>query len=107
MHKLLGTMFGTGQNRELCINCWDKEFRTSLKMCLLTFSWNKTFYNLEQFYCRSGMEKFNCLFTRPFEKSIMQAASRVFVQPDPMKHFGVMAHELSKIAKINLVHSVT
>ena len=28
-------------------------------------------------------------------------------QPDPMKHFGVMAIELAKIAKINHVRSVT
>ena len=28
-------------------------------------------------------------------------------QPDPMKHFGVMALELAKIAKINSVRSVT
>jgi len=28
-------------------------------------------------------------------------------QPDPMKHFGVMALELAQIAKINLVCSVT
>jgi len=28
-------------------------------------------------------------------------------QPDPMKHFGVMALEVAKIAKINLARSVT
>jgi len=29
------------------------------------------------------------------------------VQPDPMKHFAVMALELAKFAKINRVRSVT
>ena len=37
----------------------------------------------------------------------MQMRCKFDSQPDPMKHFGVMALELSKMAKINLVRSVT
>ena len=50
----------------------------------------------------------SCIIIKLCENVWWQYISAKFDnQPDPMKHFGVMALELAKIAKINRVRSVT
>ena len=51
---------------------------------------------------------FHCIIIKLSENVCWQNISAKFDnQPDPMKHFGVMALELAKIARINLVRSLT
>ena len=50
----------------------------------------------------------HCIIIKLCENVCCQNISAKFdKQPDPMKHFGVMALELDIIAKINRVRSVT
>ena len=56
----------------------------------------------------NNFNSFHCIIIKLYENVCWQNISAKFDnQPDPIKHFGVMAIELSKIAKINRVRSVT
>ena len=56
----------------------------------------------------NNFNSFHCIIIKLYENVCWQNISAKFdTQPDPIKHFGVMAIELSKIAKINRVRSVT
>ena len=56
----------------------------------------------------NNLNSFHCVIIKLCENVCQQNVSAKFDnQPDPMKHFGVMVLELAKIAKINLVRSVT
>ena len=56
----------------------------------------------------NNLNSFHCIFIKVCENVCWQNISAMFEnQPDPIKHFGVMAPELAKFAKINGVLSVT
>ena len=56
----------------------------------------------------NNFNSLHCIIIKPCENVCWQNISAKFDnQPDPIKHFGVMALELAKFAKINRVHSVT
>ena len=56
----------------------------------------------------NNLNSFHCIIIKLCENVCWQNISAKFDnQPDSIKHFGVMAIELAKIAKINLVRSVT
>jgi len=56
----------------------------------------------------NNLNSFHCIIIKLCENVCWQNILAKFNnQPDPIKHFGVMALELAKIAKINLVRSDT
>ena len=55
-----------------------------------------------EFVCSITFNSFHCIIIKLCEHVCWQNVSAKFDnQPDPMKHFGVMALELAKFAKIN------
>jgi len=55
----------------------------------------------------NNFNSFHCIIIKLCENVCWQNISPKFDnQPNPIKHFGVMALELDKIAKINNVHNV-
>jgi len=56
----------------------------------------------------NNLDGFHFIIIKLSENASWQNISAKFDnQSDPMKHFGVMALELAKFAKINSLHSVT
>jgi len=67
-----------------------------------------TFGGVQSIFPLNNLKKIHCIIIKLCENVCWQNTSAKFDnQPDPMKHFGVMALELAKYAKINRDRSVT
>ena len=99
------------------INCCKVEITRSFSLQVLLWfhlsackdRLDSVFYGRFIFYRNSYIEtSFHCIIIKLCENVCWQNISAKFdTQPDPMKHFGVMALELAQFAKINCVWSVT
>jgi len=70
-------------------------------------SFRITFLYAQSICPLNNFNSFHCIIIKLCENVCWQNISAKFNnQPDPMKHFGVLALELAKFAKINLVRSV-